>query len=126
MMWRGLCGVLFFPMLLSATVLHDLNIGLQSLQQVRTLIPERFFEEEFAIIVDQKAFAKACDALASNAFQEPHMRVVRWLASSQLYYSHWTLSGEPVRILDSYQEFEYGPYWLYPTAMRQLQEMYPK
>jgi hypothetical protein len=46
------------------------------------------------------------------------------MGSSHFYYSRWTLSGESVRILDFYQEFEYGPYWLYPTAMEKLWDLH--
>ena len=98
----------------------DLTIGLRSLQQIRTLIPERLSEEKFSISVDQKGFMQALDASPVNSLNDPYLPPMRAFGLSRFYYSHWTLSGEPIRILDGYLEFELGPYWIYPTALHQL------
>ncbi len=84
---------LLLPLTLFASIHYDLNVALQALQQIRTLIPERLSDQEFSI-------------------------------NSQFYYTHWTISGEPVRILDWYQEFEYGPYWFYPSALQHLYDLH--
>ncbi len=114
------------PFFLFGSISGDLKVGLRALQQIRTLIPERLSEEEFSILVEWTAFQEPLEQLAANALKAPGIPSAKELGCSRFYYSHWTLSGEPIRILDSYQEFEYGPYWLYPTAMERLWEIdYP-
>lgn len=112
------------PILLFATVSSDLSVGLRALQQIRTLIPERLSDEEFSIVVDRKAFIEPLNQLANHPLKESGIPSAKELGCSQFYYSHWVISGEPIRILDFYQEFEYGPYWLYPSAMEKLWTMY--
>lgn len=111
------------PVLLVASIRSDLNVGLRALQQIRTLIPERLSDEEFSIIVDRKAFAESLKSY-SHPLKEPGIPSAIATGCSHFYYSHWTISGEPVRILDFYQEFEYGPYWLYPTSVQRLYDMH--
>lgn len=115
--------ILCCPLILLG-VSHDMTIGLRALQQIRTLIPERLSDEEFTISVDRKAFIEPLNALATHSLKESAIPSAKMLGHSHFYYSHWTISGEPVRILDFYQEFEYGPYWLYPTAMERLRDMH--
>lgn len=106
------------PLSLFASISSDLNVALRSLQQIRTLIPERLSVEEFSVRVDRKAFEEK--ALQPK---EGVMLSRNEIGRSHLYYSRWVISGEPIRILDSYQEFEYGPYWRYPTALEKLSSM---
>lgn len=112
------------PLFLFGSISGDLNVGLRALQQIRTLIPERLSDEEFSILVDWQAFQEPLDKLASHSSREPGNPSAKVLGDSHYYYSRWTISGEPIRILDFYQEFEYGPYWLYPTAMERMWEMH--
>jgi hypothetical protein len=115
--------VFLCPVLLFGSISSDLNIGLRALQQIRTLIPERVSDEEFSILVDREAFRKSLAKL-TYPLKESGIPAYRSIGPSHFYYSRWTISGEPVRILDFYQEFEYGPYWLYPTAMNRLYDMH--
>jgi hypothetical protein len=114
----------FLPSLFFGSIASDLNVGLRALQQIRTLIPERLVDEEFSIIVDKKAFGEAFKAMDAHTLSEPKFSAIKAVGCSRFYYTHWTISGEPVRILDLYQEFEYGPYWLYPTAVQRLYDMH--
>ncbi len=101
----------------------DLNQSLRALQQIRTLIPERFSEEEFNILVDEEGFKKPLHELCSHKFRDTKIPSVCLLGSSNYYLLRWTMSGEAVRILDSYQEFEEGPFWKYPTALESLESL---
>jgi len=117
-LWMLLPTALFF-----GTIPSDLAIAQRALQQIRTLIPERLSVEEFSIIVDQKAFAEALGA-TSHPKREPAIPSGEEVGCSHFYLTRWTISGESVRILDFYQEFEYGPYWRYPTAIQRLYDMH--
>ena len=105
------------------TISEDLGLGLRALQQIRSLIPERLSVEEFSIVVDQKGFDEVLNRFGGSFPAEAYLQKT---CSSRFFYSQWTFSGEPIRILDSYEEFEYGPYWLYPTALHRLEDMYPQ
>ncbi len=118
--------IFFSPILLFATISQDINIGLYSLQQIRTLVPERLSEEIFSIKVDHEAFAKAFAQEKEHSAKQSNIASLRTLGASHYYYARMVFSGEPIRILDAYQEFEYGPYWLYPTALHRLYVMEPK
>lgn len=113
----------YLPLFLVGGITSDLNVGLRALQQIRTLVPERLAVEEFSIMIDRKSIS---EALSQEAHQHKNLEVpaMHETGSSQLYYSRWVVSGEPIRILDFYQEFEYGPYWLYPAAMEKLWDMH--
>jgi hypothetical protein len=102
---------------------YDLNQSLRALQQIRSLIPERFSEQEFDILVDEPAFKKPLHDLCSHKLREMSIPSTCMLGSSNYYLLRWTFSGESVRILDTYLEFEYGPFWKYPTALESLDEM---
>lgn len=115
--------ILFCPLCFFGQISLDLNTGLRALQQIRTLIPERLSDEEFSIIVDQKAFSDSLKA-HNHPMKEMGIPSAKAVGCSRFYYSRWTISGEPIRILDFYQEFEYGPYWLYPTAVHRLYDMH--
>ena len=55
--------------------------------------------------------------------RDAEVPATRMLGSSQHYLLRWTFSGEAVRMSDSYLEFEYGPFWKYPSALESLEEM---
>lgn len=112
-----------FPLFFFGAVSPELQQGLRALQQIRSLIPERFVEEEFDIIVDKKGFEKPLSDLCCHKHREMNIASTCILGDSSSYLLRWTLSGESVRILDSYEEFEYGPFWKYPTALQRLEEM---
>jgi len=100
----------------------DLNVGLRALRQMRDYFPERLSEEEFAIVIDRKAFDEALEKYCASF---PSVAYSQNSCDSRYFFSRWTYSGEAVRILDTYEESEYGPYWLYPTSMHRLEDMYP-
>jgi hypothetical protein len=99
-----------FPCLCFASLSKNIDVGLTAVQQIRTLVPERLLDEEFAIWVDSSAFPKRTEGAKG----------CETMLSSKYYLSYWTIAGEPIRLLDSYQQFEYGPFWFYPTAMQKL------
>jgi|GEM_PF-3542360 len=111
------------PFFLFGQISTDLSQGLRALQQIRSLIPERFSEEEFSILVDEKGFEKPLQELCSHSRREVSIPSTCSLGNSEYYLMRWTMSGEAVRILDSYEEFEYGPFWKYPAALERLEEM---
>jgi hypothetical protein len=114
---RILC---LFPLFLFATISSDINTALRALQQIRTLIPERLQEQEFSIVIDRKAFKQSMKKLSENPLRESSVPALIGIGCSQYYLLRWTVSGEAVRILDLYQEFEYGPFWNYPSALDTL------
>jgi hemolysin activation/secretion protein len=69
--------------------------GWESLQQLRTLIPERVWEQDFVIQVQNKE------------------------CSPDLYgyFLRSTFAGENVRLLDRYQEFQTSPFWDTPPML---------
>mgnify|MGYP003575335537 CR=1 FL=1 len=115
--------VFFTPLVFFGSISSDLNVALQGLQQIRTLIPERLSDQEFSISVDRYAFAESFREIPP-LIHGSKIAPAKWICHSHFYYTHWTISGEPVRILDFYQEFEYGPFWLYPTAIQRLYDMH--
>lgn len=115
--------IFFLPALSFGSISSDLNLGLRALQQIRTLIPERLVDEEFSIIIDKQSFAEAYRSMSYPMHAE-ETYPAKGICHSHFYYTRWTLSGEPIRMLDFYQEFEYGPYWLYPSATQRLSDMH--
>lgn len=113
----------FCPLVFFGAISNELFQGLRALQQIRTLIPERFTKEEFSILVDQKEFQKSLNGLCSHNRREMNIPSVCNLGGENYYLLRWTCSGEPLRILDVYEEFEYGPFWQYPSALDRLNEM---
>ena len=94
--------------------------GWRSLQQLRTLIPERMWQEEFSVTVDKKAFQKAFEKWKRKT---PLKSSCQRFSVSKDYYVRSTFSGENIRILDRYQEFLATPFWDYPDAMLKLKEL---
>ncbi len=95
--------------------------GWEALQQVRSLIPERIWEQEFSIYVDRKAFKNAFRKWNSMKHHRDLMHKTCFhLAGSKRYFLKSTFSGENARILDLYQEFEWSPYWKTPLRVEDL------
>ncbi|HSX25732.1 MAG TPA: filamentous hemagglutinin N-terminal domain-containing protein [Chlamydiales bacterium] len=90
---------------------------LEALQQIRTLIPERLWVQEFAVYVNRKAFRKSLQAKMKHKWMdEPRLS----LAQSRFYYLKSTMSGEWARIDETYEEFEHGPFWKNPPMLDDL------
>jgi hypothetical protein len=94
--------------------------ALYGLQQLRTVIPERLWKEEFAVLVDRKAFQEvadqACSPLCWDSTYEPTVGV----GSSHYYFLYAATTGETIRLDDQYLQFLNSPYWNTPEAIRRL------
>lgn len=101
----------------------DTMQGLRALQQIRNLIPDRFSQMEFHIIVDQKGIEPSLIQLAAEQEKQSNGVADYFLGASQFYVSRWTISGDAVALPDSFEEFEYGPYWKYPTLLDKLENL---
>lgn len=93
---------------------------LYSLQQLRTLMPERLWEQEFSISLDQKAFQQAALKLMEHQRREKTIQSRFAVAESRDYFIFSTMSGETIRISDRYQEFEEGVFWRTPDLNDRL------
>lgn len=98
----------------SIEVGSDTEKTLEALQQLRSLIPERIWCQEFSILIDEKAFDQPLKLLMDRFASKGAVQSFS-LARSKYYFLRSTLSGENVRILDWYQEFEQSPFWRTPS-----------
>ena len=97
--------------------------GWESMQQLRSLIPERIWEQEFDIVVDCEAFEKALPEW-SRSEKRTHMDRSRYsFAHSSRFYLRSVLSGEYVRINDRYEEFQFSPFWKNPPRVAELRAL---
>ncbi|MBX7066322.1 MAG: hypothetical protein K1X28_03740 [Parachlamydiales bacterium] len=94
---------------------------LYSLQQLRTVIPERLWEQEFSILIDYKAFQDAAMKMMEHQKREKTIQSRFAIAESRDYFLFSTMSGETIRISDEYQEFEEGVFWRTPDVNDQLE-----
>lgn len=99
------------------------NDTLFALQQIRTVIPERLWEQEFSILVDCKAFEEQAQIMMNRKWREDTIQSRFSVAQSRDYFLFSTMSGETIRILDQYQEFEEGVFWRTPVMMERLKWM---
>ncbi|MBU6383073.1 MAG: hypothetical protein KGQ49_04930 [Verrucomicrobia bacterium] len=97
------------------------NDTLYSLQQLRTVIPERLWEQEFSISIDQNAFQTAAMKLMEHPRKEKTIASSFTIAASKDYFLFATMSGEMIRITDQYQEFEEGAFWKTPDVNDRLE-----
>lgn len=97
--------------------------GWEALQQIRSLIPDRIWEQDFAILIDREAFKKAIPDRISHEEQCGMHKCRSVLALSNSFYLRSILSGENVRIDDRYQEFQFSPFWKYPPRIRELRAL---
>ena len=97
--------------------------GWKSLQQLRSLIPERVWEQEFTVKVNRKAFRKAIDKWSSRNKRDEMGMSCTALGKNQGYFLKSTFSGENVRLLDRYQEFQTSPFWNNPPMMDDLRNL---
>ena len=86
--------------------------ALDSLQQLGSLMPERLWFQEFSICVDTQDFASYVEKIRKQKRREEAIFV---FAGSKDYLLRTTMSGENIRMLDLYQEFEESPFWVFPT-----------
>jgi filamentous hemagglutinin family protein len=94
--------------------------ALAALQQLRTLMPERLWVQEFSILIDQNAFIDHLNILIKPSKRESAIASRFAIASSKDYLLRSTLSGENIRLLDRYQEFQHSPFWRTPDMLETL------
>lgn len=97
--------------------------GWESLQQLNSLMPERIWEQEFSIIVDQKGFERVIPEWTLHQRREGMHQCRIALPCSNEYFLRSTMSGENTRLLDRYQEFEWSPYWKNPPRVSELRAL---
>ena len=109
--------IFFFPLLAFGTQLQE---NLKALQQIRSLIPERLWYEEFSILVDRSGFR---EALSQHKSQKRGGSPVFGIACPQGYFTQTTFSGENIRILDLYQQVQFSPFWKTPHMREKLENL---
>jgi hypothetical protein len=118
------CGLIFSTVLSAVSLCNgdprpkSACAGWESLQQLRSLIPERMWEQEFSVSVNRKAFEKAEDKWASSKKIDDMSCTTT--GSSRFYLLRSTFSGENIRLLDRYQEFQASPFWNNPNQIDEL------
>jgi filamentous hemagglutinin family protein len=93
---------------------------LDGLQELRSLIPERLWYQEFAWLIDVPGFQMAASNLANHQRSFAGSRAAISVGTPEYYLLHATISGEPIRIMDRYLEFLDSPYWKNPDMLRYL------
>jgi filamentous hemagglutinin family protein len=93
---------------------------LDSLQQLRSLIPERLWYQEFAWLIDVPGFQVAASELATRRKSFAGSKAAISIGVPEYYFMHATISGESIRIMDRYLEFLDSPYWKNPDTLRYL------
>jgi hypothetical protein len=93
---------------------------LYGLQELRTVIPERLWQEEFALLVDTKAFEEAtCQTKESSIWDSKYEPSIG-ICPSEYYFLYAATTGETIRLDDRYLQFLNSPYWNAPEVVRQL------
>ena len=114
---------LWFPCILFAMPSGEqlaVNNALYGLQQLRTLIPERLWMEEFALVIDQREFEAVASRISDVPLQDPTYTPTVGLGSTKYYFLYAATTGETIRLEDRYLQFLNSPYWDTPEAMRNL------
>ena len=93
---------------------------LDSLQEMRSLIPERLWYQEFAWLIDTAGFEMVASDLAQHRRSFAGSKPAISVGLPEYYFLHQTISGEPLRIMDRYLEFLDSPYWKNPDTLRHL------
>lgn len=112
---------LFFASLgwAAGTITHQLDAQ----QQLRTLVPERIWFQEFSMLVDSAGFDRSAEKLMQHPRSDLEIAPSYAIAISKDYFLYSTMSGENVRLLDRYQQFEQSPFWRDPAAMERLSRL---
>jgi hypothetical protein len=91
-----------------------LQNSLDSMQQLRSLIPERNWDQMFNISIHEEAFDKQLAEIPDISFET---------APTQGFLLFATTSGEQIRILDLYEQFQFSPYWHIPELLEDLRNV---
>ena len=97
--------------------------GLEAMQQLATLMPERLWLQEFSILVKRNAFKEPLKALMRHRWKEKSIQPAIALGRSKEYFLRTTMAGNNIRITDFYQEFEQSPFWRNPRMMNKLRTL---
>lgn len=116
-MWTSLAGQAF------PVAFAEIDRGLDAMQQLRTLMPERLWVQEFSILVKRKAFQDHLTKLMNRRWTDPSIKPSYVLAQADYYFLKSTMSGEFAQITDIYQEFEESPFWKNPLMVASLKQM---
>jgi hypothetical protein len=112
-----LVPITLFAMHADRIAVHNTLYGLQ---QLRTVIPERLWSQEFALLVDKQAFQKAADEACKSNFWDSDQRPMIGVGSSGYYFLYAATTGETIRLDDRYLQFLNSPYWNTPERIRKL------
>lgn len=97
--------------------------GLEAMQQLATLMPERLWLQEFSLLVNRSAFKEPLKALMRHRWKEKSIQPAIALGRSKEYFLRTTMAGNNIRITDFYQEFEQSPFWRNPRMMNKLRTL---
>ena len=90
--------------------------SLDAQQELRTIIPERLWDQEFAWLIDGPAFEKATAIRQTHRRRDRSIPPLTAIGASEFYILRATVSGEAIRLPDRYMEFLDSPYWKTPEA----------
>jgi hypothetical protein len=93
---------------------------LYGLQELRTVIPERLWQEEFALLVDTKAFEEVASQTKESSIWDSRFEPTVEIGPSEYYFLYAATTGETIRLDDRYLQFLNSPYWNAPEVVRQL------
>ena len=113
-------GTVISPSSVAPSAAQVVQNSQEALQELRTLIPERLWVQEFSILLDREAFVAQIQSLIDHHRRNDMMRSSFALARSRDYLLPSTMAGENIRLLDHYQEFEQSPFWRTPNQLNRL------
>ncbi len=102
--------------------LPKVEAAVDALIQLQSLIPERIWEQEFSILVARDAFFRSLHCMNLKC-AEKTMRPRFGIGHSHRYFLKSTMSGDPSRITDYYEEFQFSPFWRSPAMLSWLIEL---
>lgn len=117
---KYLLAILFFSSSYAQSLTND---TLFALQQLETVIPERLWEQEFSISIDEAAFKKAAVKWMDHRRKGKKIESSFTIGDSRDYFLFSTMTGETIRIFDRYEEFEEGVFWRTPAMMDRLSRL---
>lgn len=108
-----LLGQLFPASTLTVSSEKLIDKSTYAMQQLGSLMPERIWYQEFSILFFQEEFNH--DLKKSKSKKNCYS-----LAKSNDYYANSTMSGDYVRLLDTYQQFLQSPFYRTPDMMNRI------
>ena len=99
------------------------SASLESLQQLRDEIPERLWYQEFSLNLNRKKFRPSLVKLMKKNQMAMQLPPEVAFGEPTCYFLQATISGEPIRILDSYERFINTPFWQTPIYLKWFNQM---